>query len=57
MNELNISDKLALRNLILRMIGETQYRLDELQDRLKQVDMEILDIEERAMLLIGANSF
>ena len=57
MYEYNISEKIALRNLIVRMIDETQYRLDELQDRLKQVDTEILDIEDRAMAFIGTNSF
>lgn len=53
----NISEKIEIRNILVRMINDQEYRLDELRDKLAQVDRDIFDIEERAMMLIGSTDF
>lgn len=53
----SIGDKIEIRNILLRMIADQEYRLEELRDKLAQVDRDIFDIEEQAMMLIGSNNF
>lgn len=48
-----LADKLEIRNILLRMITDAEYRVDELRDKLAQLDREILTIEEQAMIFIG----
>ncbi len=47
-----LADKIEIRQILLRMITDTQYRLQELEDKLEQVDREIFTIEEQAMIFI-----
>lgn len=53
----NISEKIEIRQLLVRMINDQEYRLEELREKLQQVDRDIFDIEEQAMMLIGSNNF
>ena len=47
-----IADKIEIRQILVRMIDDAEYRIEELREKLAQVDREIFTLEEQAMLFI-----
>lgn len=47
-----IADKIEIRQILLRMIDDAEYRIEELREKLAQVDSEIFSLEEQAMIFI-----
>ena len=47
-----IADKIEIRQILVRMIDDAEYRIEELREKLAQVDHEIFSLEEQAMLFI-----
>lgn len=42
---MSIANKIEFRNILSRMIADTEYRLEELREKLIQVDQEIFELE------------
>ncbi len=47
-----IADKIEIRQILVRMRDDAEYRIEELRDKLAQVDNEIFTLEEQAMMFI-----